>query len=84
MTIFESAYYIGAFEEICVETQFEIKENEPIRRTIYRWAEDGSVIAYTDKNTLHMEGMFSELYPELAELIKKNCGIKDVNFFWMR
>lgn len=83
MTVFENAYCIGASKEIYVETQFEIKEDEPIRRTVYR-AEDGSVVAYTDKNTLRMEGMFSELYPELAELIKKDCGIKDVNFFWMR
>jgi len=83
VTVFENAYCIGASEEIYVETQFEIKEDEPIRRTVYR-AEDGSVVAYTDKNILRMEGMFFELYPELAELIKEDCGVKDVNFFWMR
>lgn len=83
MTVLENNYPIETSGEIRAENRFEIGEDEPIRRTIYR-AHDGSVVAYTDKNTLRMEGMFSELYPELAELIKKDCGVKDVNLFWMR
>lgn len=71
----------------------EIKNNKlirqiPIRQTIYKF-EDGSVVAYITRfdlagNVLNLEGMFSELYPELVDLIKKDCGVKDINLFWMR